>query len=133
MGAFPGKKMVRYTAILFALSSLMAFPASGNAFEAHGKASAPVTDENPFLFPIHFFRKYISGADGDRCAMYPSCSRYALDAVEKHGVITGWIMTCDRLMRCGRDEVKHVPAVSVGHRFLAYDPVANNDFWWESK
>ena len=133
MEAFSERKITRYAAILFVLSGLMFFPVAVNAFEEHEKASAEVTDENPFLFPIHFFRKYISGADGDRCAMYPSCSRYAIDAIEKHGMIAGWIMTCDRLLRCGRDETKLAPAVGVGHRFLAYDPVENNDFWWESK
>jgi putative component of membrane protein insertase Oxa1/YidC/SpoIIIJ protein YidD len=88
-------------------------------------------DGSPFVLPIRFFRQYLSGADGDRCSMYPSCSRYGLDAVEKHGGVIGWIMTCDRLMRCGRDEAGHSPSIQIQHRFFTYDPVENNDFWWQ--
>ncbi len=85
----------------------------------------------PFVFPIQVFRNFISGADGDRCAMVPACSTYALEAVKKHGSIIGWVMTCDRLMRCGLDETRHTPPVRVGRRILSSDPVENNDFWWE--
>ena len=65
--------------------------------------------------------------------MYPSCSRYASRAFEKHGAIFGWIMTCDRLVRCGRDEVKLSPKVIVNKQELVYDPVEANDFWWFEK
>jgi putative component of membrane protein insertase Oxa1/YidC/SpoIIIJ protein YidD len=109
------------------LFSLCPLNASGQAKED----TSSQADTSPFLFPVHFFRQYLSGVDGERCPMYSSCSRYALDAIRKHGGITGWIMTCDRLMRCGRDEVSHSPSIEKGHRFFTYDPVENNDFWWK--
>lgn len=93
----------------------------------HRQESEPA----PFVFPIQVFRNFLSGADGQRCAMVPSCSTYALEAVKKHGSIIGWVMTCDRLMRCGLDETRHTPPVRVGRRILSSDPVENNDFWWE--
>lgn len=79
---------------------------------------------------IRFYQKFLSGADGHRCPMTPSCSSYALQAIERHGIIKGWIMSCDRLMRCGRDELKRGPKVNTRHGVRCKDPVANNDFWW---
>ncbi len=84
-----------------------------------------------FLFPVELFAKYISRADGDRCPMYPSCSGYSKEAVKKHGPLIGWIMTCDRLMRCGRDEKNHSPSIAAGEKIKTFDPVSNNDFWWD--
>ena len=79
--------------------------------------------------PIRFFQKYLSGADGHRCPMTPSCSSYALQAMRRHGALKGWIMACDRLMRCGRDELKHSPSTLTRHGIRCQDPVQNNDFW----
>jgi putative component of membrane protein insertase Oxa1/YidC/SpoIIIJ protein YidD len=80
--------------------------------------------------PIRFFQKYVSGADGHRCPMTPSCSSYTLKAIQRHGAIKGWIMACDRLMRCGRDELKLGPPVITPNGWRHSDPVRNNDFWW---
>jgi hypothetical protein len=41
-------------------------------------------------------------------------------------------MTCDRLLRCGHDEVRLAPAIRSGQRRRTHDPVAGNDFWWWS-
>ena len=85
-------------------------------------------DSVPGFSPIQFFQKYISPIDGDRCPMYPSCSAYSLEAFRKHGFLTGWIMTCDRLLRCGRDELKHAPRVIIGGEVYCHDPLAENEF-----
>lgn len=131
MDSFFGKKKIIFFSFLFTLAGLVFFPCYIEAAEEKKDEAAIITDGNPFLFPIQFFRQFLSGADGDRCSMVPSCSKYALDAIEKHGGITGWIMTCDRLMRCGRDEVRHSPSIGKNHRFFIYDPIENNDFWRE--
>jgi putative component of membrane protein insertase Oxa1/YidC/SpoIIIJ protein YidD len=80
--------------------------------------------------PLALFRKFISPIDGDRCPMYPSCSTYSGEAFHKHGPILGWIMTCDRLMRCGRDELDRSARIEKGGKSYCYDPVDGNDFWW---
>lgn len=85
---------------------------------------------NPVVYPIKFFNKYISGVDGNRCQMYPSCSKYCIEAFNKHGALLGWIMGSDRLLRCGRDEVKLSTPVRINGEKRIYDPVSNNDFWW---
>ena len=84
---------------------------------------------SPLLYPFKFYRDYISSADGDRCPMYPTCSQYCIDAIKKHGPLTGWIMCSDRLMRCGRDETKVSAPVWINGEKRNYDPVSNNDFW----
>jgi putative membrane protein insertion efficiency factor len=37
---------------------------------------------------------------GAHCRFYPSCSEYALEAIDKHGVIRGLGLACRRLARC---------------------------------
>lgn len=86
------------------------------------------TDHIPY--PIFFYRKYISKVIGSSCPMYPSCSAYSVEAFKKHDSATGWIMTCDRLMRCGRNETKLSSQVWINSEKRCYDPVSNNDFWW---
>lgn len=88
---------------------------------------SPAHAKNP---AIRFYQDYISPVDGHRCPMYPSCSAYATEVFEKHGPLMGWIMTCDRLVRCGRDETKLSFTVIVDNREHTYDPVDANDFWW---
>ncbi len=83
------------------------------------------------LFPIRLYQHYISKADGDRCPSYPTCSQYCSEAIKKHGALLGWIMCSDRLMRDGRDETKLSPPVWVNGEKRTYDPVSNNDFWWQ--
>ncbi len=34
------------------------------------------------------------------CRFYPSCSNYALEAIEKHGVIKGGWLTTKRICKC---------------------------------
>jgi hypothetical protein len=34
------------------------------------------------------------------CRFYPSCSNYAIMALEKYGFFIGWIKTIDRVHRC---------------------------------
>jgi putative membrane protein insertion efficiency factor len=79
---------------------------------------------------IRFYQTFVSGADGNRCPMYPSCSEYAARALKKHGPVMGWIMTCDRLMRCGRSDARLAPEIRIQDRPRIYDPVSANDFWW---
>jgi hypothetical protein len=62
--------------------------------------------------------------------MYPSCAEYSRRAIAKHGLVIGWAMAVDRLMRCARDELKTAPRVVIAGEWKYYDPVAGNDFWW---
>jgi uncharacterized protein len=90
-------------------------------------------EESSITGIFDFYQTVISPIDGDRCPMYPSCSQYAKHSIEKHGPILGWIMSMDRLVRCGRDEKEISPALYMGDKKYIYDPVENNDFWWSDK
>ena len=48
-------------------------------------------------------------------------------------VVMGWFMTTDRLMRCGRDEMKRSRRVRINGQWLYYDPVEENDSWLTGK
>lgn len=119
--------------VLLAALILGCIPAAAHAQTAIQNATSSAGDAAeapPLAHQIGFFRQVLSRADGDRCPMYPSCSSYALSSLRKHGALMGWVMACDRLLRCGHDEVRLAPRVNVGQRRLAYDPVSGNDFWW---
>lgn len=50
--------------------------------------------------PILAYRYLISPLLGPRCRFVPSCSEYALEAIEVHGPFYGsWLALC-RLVRC---------------------------------
>ena len=51
-------------------------------------------------FPIHAYRLLLSPLIGPRCRYHPSCSRYALDALDEFGVLRGSVLAAWRLLRC---------------------------------
>ncbi len=46
------------------------------------------------------YRKFISPHKPPCCRFTPTCSQYAIEALEKYGVIRGGWMALCRLMRC---------------------------------
>jgi putative membrane protein insertion efficiency factor len=49
---------------------------------------------------LRAYRKVISPLYGDVCRYYPSCSQYALEAIQKHGAVRGIGLGAWRLVRC---------------------------------
>ena len=50
---------------------------------------------------IRAYQRYLSPLKGGiRCPYTPSCSNYALQAVEKYGAVKGGAMAAWRIMRC---------------------------------
>lgn len=37
---------------------------------------------------------------GNHCRFYPSCSHYAIEAIERHGVVAGAWLALKRVLRC---------------------------------
>ena len=53
------------------------------------------------LFLIRFYRKYLSGLKvNTHCIYIPTCSEYALEAIEKYGALKGGFLTLWRILRC---------------------------------
>ncbi|WP_028610414.1 membrane protein insertion efficiency factor YidD [Paenibacillus harenae] len=50
--------------------------------------------------PIRFYRKVISPLKPPTCRFYPTCSQYALEAIEKHGAARGSWLAAMRIARC---------------------------------
>lgn len=51
-------------------------------------------------FFIKLYRKFLSPMLPQSCRFTPSCSEYALEALEKHGAIKGTILSAYRVLRC---------------------------------
>jgi putative membrane protein insertion efficiency factor len=49
---------------------------------------------------VKAWRKFISPLYGDVCRYYPTCSAYALDALQIHGALKGSAMTIRRICHC---------------------------------
>jgi putative membrane protein insertion efficiency factor len=49
---------------------------------------------------IKFYQKRISPAKPSCCRFMPTCSCYAIEAIETHGVFVGVILSIWRLLRC---------------------------------
>ncbi len=52
---------------------------------------------------IGFYQNYISSIRGQSCPMYPSCSRYGLESFRNNNFFNAFLLTSDRLIRCGHD------------------------------
>jgi len=52
------------------------------------------------LAAIHFYRRYISPARPPCCRFIPSCSQYAIEAIEKYGALKGGWLAFRRILRC---------------------------------
>ena len=52
------------------------------------------------LAAIRFYRKYISPTRPPCCRFIPTCSAYALEAVEKYGALRGGFLALRRLLKC---------------------------------
>lgn len=52
------------------------------------------------VIPIRLYQIFISPLLGQRCRFYPSCSQYALEAIQKHGPVHGIALGARRLVKC---------------------------------
>ena len=67
-----------------------------------------------FTWIIHQYQRFISPLFPPSCRYYPTCSNYALQAIQKFGALKGGLMTVARILRCN-------PFVKGG-----YDPVPDH-------
>ncbi len=61
---------------------------------------------------IRFYRSFISPLKPPTCRFYPTCSLYAIEAIEKYGAFKGGYLAGKRILKChpfhpgGYDPVK---------------------------
>jgi uncharacterized protein len=49
---------------------------------------------------LRFYQRGISPLFGPRCRYHPSCSAYAVQAVQQFGILRGLVLAAWRLLRC---------------------------------
>ena len=68
------------------------------------------------LWLLRTYKRWVSPALPPSCRYVPTCSEYAIEAVERYGVLRGGGMAAWRLLRCH-------PFVKGGYDPVAKDPI----------
>ncbi len=55
---------------------------------------------SPLVGLIRFYRYALSPMLGSRCRFHPSCSEYAIEALQRHGILHGLWLAVRRVLRC---------------------------------
>ena len=63
-------------------------------------AAVLLAPRNIAVLVLRAYRAVISPLYGDVCRYYPSCSAYALQAIQQHGVLVGSFLGIRRILRC---------------------------------
>jgi len=66
----------------------------------------------PFILLIRFYQRFISPLAPSTCRYTPTCSYYAVEALQKHGLIKGGWLAIKRIGSChpwGGDGYDPVP------------------------
>jgi uncharacterized protein len=72
---------------------------------------------------IKVYRVGLSGWLGGQCRFYPSCSRYAEEAIRVHGAVRGSSMALWRVLRCNPFGAGGIDQVHGRDRAGSYDDV----------
>ena len=147
-GGGEGSSEKRYTMLRWSIGLCLAFALSLSALScgaAEDKLRGPWPnsgEERPRLETLETsvpslgvrgaltaWHTVLTRADGPRSVMYPTASGYLGQAVAKHGMLVGMMMTADRLLH-EWDEQQLAPQIVKYGVSRTYDPVEANDFWW---
>lgn len=72
------------------------------------------------IWPIRLYSRFISPIFPRRCKYEPTCSAYAIQAINRFGVLRGTVLACWRILRCnpfshgGFDPVRDTFTFKVG-------------------
>lgn len=57
--------------------------------------------KNALISCILFYKRYLSALKGgSSCRFVPTCSTYAIEAIEIHGIFKGLLLAIWRILRC---------------------------------
>ncbi len=83
---------------------------SGNVRSAPGSGPDAVVESGPravtrfaravVLAPIIVYQRFISPGLPRRCRYEPTCSRYAVQAIQRYGILRGLVLAVWRVLRC---------------------------------
>jgi uncharacterized protein len=84
-------------------------------------------DRQAGVFVLLIYQKLVSPQLNTNCQFYPSCSEYAKQSVIKYGVLKGYTMGIERLMRCNRwAKEYYYPKIKIGSRYRLLDLPESN-------
>ena len=94
---------------------------------SHGGSGSGMFDQ---AFKV--YARFITKIDGARCEHRPTCSRYARDAIRKHGLFLGAFLAVDRLVRGTRSSpLRQLDLYTIENgRPYFEDPIEDNDFFF---
>lgn len=52
------------------------------------------------VLPVRAYRRWLSPLKPPTCRFVPTCSQYAIEAIERHGVLRGTWLSLRRIGRC---------------------------------
>lgn len=129
------------------VSSLAAVPAlaDGASFGPFGSISSPVTrdaifhanqapsadlDEMFLRLSYDFYVRVLTPIDGPTCAHRPTCARYGLLAIRRHGLLGMWL-AFDRVFRGAHSSaVRQLTLAGDGEHTWYLDPLEESTFWF---
>ncbi len=81
------------------------------------------------LYPLRFYKRFISPLLPIACRFHPTCSAYARGAIERHGPAAGLYLGIRRLLRCnpwsGHGGIDPVPEAFAWRDLLGYKPLSS--------
>jgi putative component of membrane protein insertase Oxa1/YidC/SpoIIIJ protein YidD len=90
-----------------------------------------VLTANPFYFAFRVWSELLTKIDGRRCAHRPSCSRFAHEAIRRHGIPVGVWMALSRLMRGAQSSsIRGLTPVAMAGGVYLIDGIEEYTFWW---
>jgi putative membrane protein insertion efficiency factor len=78
------------------------------------------------VLPIRAYQRLISPLMGQHCKYYPSCSEYAVQAVQRFGILRGLVLAVWRLLRCNPWSSGGYDPVEEQRLFKAPSPAASS-------
>jgi hypothetical protein len=91
--------------------------------------AAPGLSSNPLYLAALFYANFLTRTDGPRCQHLPTCSRFASQAVARHGLL-GIALGLDRVIQPSMSSaLRALPDVQYGDAVRHYDPLENYEFW----
>jgi hypothetical protein len=91
--------------------------------------AAPGLSSNPLHLAALFYANFLTRTDGPRCQHLPTCSRFASQAVARHGLL-GIAIGLDRVIQPPlSSSLRPLPDVEFGGVVRHYDPLENYEWW----
>ena len=125
---------------LISLLALALFAQKGRYVEQFSEISSPPPRNSKYKFtanasnPLQFilsnlfvgYKRFVSSQDVSGCSFTPSCSVYALQAIQHQGVVVGAVNFFDRFARCNALSPEHYPKDYIQR--LLIDPLRNSKY-----